>query len=91
LKRIPDLIGNIIRNQSTAELERVNFTEFGDYSLKFQIIYYVTSADYGQYLETQQKINFAIKEAFDMEGIEMAFPTSAVYLKKQTNPPLICR
>ena len=82
LKRIPEIIGSIIRNINSAELDRVNFTEFGDYSLKFQVIYYVNSSDYGQYLETQQKINYAIKEDFEKEGIEMAFPTSAIYLKK---------
>jgi small-conductance mechanosensitive channel len=42
----------------------------------------VNSADYATYLDTQQNINFAIKEAFDREGIEMAFPTSTVYVKK---------
>jgi small-conductance mechanosensitive channel len=33
-------------------------------------------------LETQEKINFAVKEAFEQEGIEMAFPTNTVYVKK---------
>jgi len=41
----------------------------------------VTAADYTAYLDTQQSINFAIKEAFEREGIEMAFPTSTVYVK----------
>jgi len=39
-------------------------------------------ADYGIYLDTQQSINFAIKRAFEREGIEMAYPTNTVYLKK---------
>ncbi|MGE5532966.1 MAG: mechanosensitive ion channel family protein [Ignavibacteria bacterium] len=83
LKRIPPLITDIIKNTDSAEFERVHFTEFGDCSLKFLISYYVTSADYTKYLDTQQNINFAIKEAFEREGIEMAFPTSTVYVKKQ--------
>jgi MscS family membrane protein len=60
----------------------VHFTEFGDYSLKSLVSYYVNSADYATYFDTQQSINFAIKEAFEREGIEMAFPTSTVYVKK---------
>jgi small-conductance mechanosensitive channel len=40
-------------------------------------------------METQEKINFAIKEAFDNEGIEMAFPTRAIYLKKQEPKSLL--
>ncbi len=62
---------------------RVTFSEVGEYSLKFLVIYYFDSRDYGAYLDTQSKINFAIKEAFEREGIEMAFPTGAIYLKKQ--------
>lgn len=82
LKKIPPIINEILTNTSNADLERVHFTEFGDFSLKFLISYYVNSNDYGKYLDTQQEINFAIKEAFEQEGIEMAFPTSTVYLKK---------
>jgi small-conductance mechanosensitive channel len=52
-------------------VERVHFTEFGDFALKFLISYYVTVADYTAYLDTQQSINFAIKEAFDREGIDV--------------------
>ena len=65
-----------------AELNRVSFTEFGDYSLKFLVIYYVKVADYGKYLDTQETINFAIKEAFEKDGIEIAFPTQIVYINK---------
>jgi small-conductance mechanosensitive channel len=82
LRKIPGIIKQIIEAVDSAEVERVNFTEFGDFSLKFLVIYYVSSADYGKYLDTQQAINFAIKEAFESEEIEIAFPTSAVYLKK---------
>jgi small-conductance mechanosensitive channel len=82
LRKIPDIITNIIKNTELATFDRVNFTEFGDFSLKFQIIYYVNVADWGKYLETQEHINFEIKEAFEKEAIEMAFPTSTIYVKK---------
>jgi len=82
LKKIPPIIADIIKNIETTEFERAYFTEFGDYTLKFEVSYFVNSADYVTYLETRQKINFAVVEAFEREGIEMAFPTSTVYLKK---------
>ncbi|MCW3996617.1 MAG: mechanosensitive ion channel family protein [Candidatus Bathyarchaeota archaeon] len=81
LKRIPRIIEEIIKGLELAKFDRVNFTEFGSYSLIFLVIYYVASADYGKYLETQEAINFAIKEAFEKEEIEIAFPTSTVYIK----------
>lgn len=82
LKKIPDMIKEIVKNVEVAQLDRVHFTQFGDYSLKFDIVYYVNSSAYSVYLDAQQKINYAILEAFEKEGIEIAFPTSAVYLKK---------
>jgi small-conductance mechanosensitive channel len=82
LKRIREIIAGIVKNVELAELDRVSFTEFGDYSLRFLVIYYVKAADYGKYLETQETINFAIKEAFEKEGVEIAFPTQTVYMKK---------
>jgi small-conductance mechanosensitive channel len=85
LKIIPLILRGIIENAENAEIERVHFTEFGDFALKFMVSYYVKVPDYAVYLDTQQAINFAIKDAFDREGIEMAYPTSTVYVK-QTSP-----
>jgi len=82
LKKIREIIAGIVKCVELAELDRVSFTEFGDYSLKFLVIYYVKAADYGKYLDIQETINFAIKEAFEKEGIEIAFPTQTVYMNK---------
>jgi small-conductance mechanosensitive channel len=82
LRRIPGIIADIIKNVDSTAFDRVNFTEFGDFSLKFLVIYYVNSSDWGKYLDTQERINFSIKEAFEREGIEMAFPTNTIYVKK---------
>jgi small-conductance mechanosensitive channel len=90
LKIIPLILRGIIENAENAEIERVHFTEFGDFALKFLVSYYVKVADYGVYLDTQQAINFAIKDAFDKEGIEMAYPTSTVYVK-QSMPTSIAK
>lgn len=82
LKKIPQIISKIIQGIELAELDQVHFTEFGDFSLKFLVIYYVRVADYSKYLETQEAINFAIKAAFEEEAIEMAFPTQTIYFNK---------
>jgi small-conductance mechanosensitive channel len=82
LKKIPPMIAEIIKGVETAEFERAYFTTFGDTSLRFDVSYYVTTSDYETYLKVQQAINFGIVEAFEREGIEIAFPTSTVYVKK---------
>jgi len=86
LKKIPDMIRDIINPDKLEEvykLDRVHFSEFGDFSLKFDIIYYMKSQDYVKYKDTQQEINFRLKEAFEKEGIEMAFPTQTIFLNKE--------
>jgi len=85
LKKIPDIIKVIIdpeKLEHVDKLDRVHFTEFGDFSLNFEVVYYVKTQDYIKYKDTQQIINYNIKEAFEKEGIEMAFPTQTIYLSK---------
>jgi len=85
MKKIPDIIKKIIdpnRLDHVDRLDRVHFTNFGDFSLNFEIVYYVKTKDYQKYMDTQQQINLAIMEAFEKEGIEMAFPTQTIHLNK---------
>ncbi|NOY35919.1 MAG: mechanosensitive ion channel family protein [bacterium] len=82
LKKVPEMVKEIIGGEELAELDRVHFKEFGDFSLNFEVVYYVSSPDYNDYMNTQQSINFALKEAFEKEGIEFAYPTQTVFVKK---------
>ncbi len=82
LKKIPETIMNIIEKQELATPQRAHFREFGDFSLNFEATYYIESQDFDDYLNTQQNINFEIKQAFEKEGIEMAFPTQTLFVKK---------
>jgi len=85
MKKIPEIIKKIVdpnKLDHVDRLDRVHFTEFGDFSLNFEIVYYVKTKDYQKYMDTQQQINLAIMEAFEKEGIEMAFPTQTIHLNK---------
>ena len=85
LKKIPDIIKDIIdpnKLENLDRLDRVHFTEFADFSLNFEVVYYMKNQDYVKYRDTQQAINLAIKERFEKEGIEMAFPTQTIFLNK---------
>jgi small-conductance mechanosensitive channel len=82
LRAIPEIVEEIIKKQELAEFSRCHFHEFGDFSLNFVVVYHVLNREYGDYMDLQQAINFEIKEAFEKEKIEMAFPTQTVYLEK---------
>ncbi|MBU0597676.1 mechanosensitive ion channel family protein [Patescibacteria group bacterium] len=82
LKIIPYMITKIFNDISDARLDRVHFKEFEDSSLNFEIAYYVEAPEYAKYLDIQQEINFKIREGFENESIEMAYPTQTLYVKK---------
>jgi small-conductance mechanosensitive channel len=83
LKRIPDLIKGIIEGVEQSEFERVHLVEFGDFSLNFEVVYYMKTPDYNEYMDTQQEINFGILEIFEKEGIAIPFPTQTIFLQKE--------
>jgi small-conductance mechanosensitive channel len=82
LKRIPGIIKTIIDDLESIDFDRAHFKSYGDFSLNYEIIYYVQSGDYNHYMDMQQQINFAIKEAFERENIEFAFPTQTLFVNK---------
>lgn len=82
LKKIPVFIKEIIESFDKTEFDRSNFAKYGDFSLNFETVYYINSADYGEYMNVQEKINLAIYKKFEEEGINFAFPTQTVIIDK---------
>ncbi|MAG16299.1 mechanosensitive ion channel protein MscS [Candidatus Woesearchaeota archaeon] len=82
LKKAVEIVNDVVKKAKLAELDRVHFKEFGDFSLNFEVVYYLKSKEYNDYMDTQQEINLGLKEAFEKEKIEFAFPTQTVLLSK---------
>lgn len=82
VKMIPRIIADIIKNTKDTVFDRAHFFSYGDFSLIFEIVYYVLSRDYNKYMDIQQEINFAIKEEFEKRDIEFAYPTQTLYISK---------
>ena len=83
VKEIPGIIKTVIENAQNTVFDRAHFASYGDFSLDFEIVYYVLSGDYNKYMDIQQEINFAIKEEFEKRGIEFAYPTQTLFLDKE--------
>ncbi len=82
LKEIPPIIRKAIKNVKDTEFDRAHFSSYGDFSLNFEIVYYVLSGDYGKYMDIQQEINFVLKEELEKRGIEFAYPTQTLFMDK---------
>ncbi len=82
LKKINKIVEKVVGSTKHARLDRTHFKEFGDFSLNYEIVYYVESPDYNIYMNVQQEINFKLADAFEKENISFAFPTQIIYLKE---------
>ena len=82
MKKIPLIIENIIKEAKNASFDRCHFTDFGDFSLNFEIVYYIPTNNYLAAMEAQQYINFRIMEEFKSNNIEFAFPTQTLHIER---------
>jgi small-conductance mechanosensitive channel len=81
LEEIPLILEKAVKNVSNATFERAHFASFGDFSLIFEVVYYVENADYNEYMNIQQKINMNIVKSFEEKGISFAYPTQMIFVK----------
>ncbi len=84
LKQIPEIIENIIKEVEGTEFDRAHFSEYAEFSLLFQVVYYVNDSDYKVYMDIQQKINYRLYEELEKLGVEFAFPTQTIHLSEKS-------
>ena len=84
LEQIPGIIEDVIVKQDLARFDRAHFRAYGDYSLNFEIVYYVESSDYKLYMNIQQAVNLEIFRRFAEAGIEFAYPTQTLFVERVT-------
>ena len=83
LEKVLEITKEIVANIELAELDRVHFKEYGDFSLNFEVVYYVNTSDYSKYMDIQQEINFLLKKRFEKEAISFAYPTQTIIVNKE--------
>ncbi|MEI0492198.1 mechanosensitive ion channel family protein [Brachyspira intermedia] len=83
LKVIPDILKTIIETNNT-EFVSARFIEFADSSLNFEVIYYVNTADYNEFVRVVEDINYKIIDEFNKLGVGFAFPSRTLYISKDS-------
>ncbi len=82
MKMIPKIIKKIVEETKDASFDRCHFTDFGDFSLNFELVYYIPTNNYLAAMEAQQCINLKIIEEFSLNNIEFAFPTQTLNIER---------
>ena len=81
LVKIPGLIKEIIDTEPKAKFGRAHFSSYGDFALNYDIVYFVLTPLFDDYMDIQQNVNLEIFKRFSEEGIEFAYPTRKVFLE----------
>jgi small-conductance mechanosensitive channel len=85
IQQIPAIIQRIVDNTPNTTFDRAHFLSYGDFSLDFEVVYFVETDNYAAYMNAQHQINLDLKAAFEDQGIEFAYPTQVLYLNSQNN------
>jgi small-conductance mechanosensitive channel len=75
LRAIPLAVREVVTAQPNTRFDRCHFMAYAESSLQFELVFVVTSADYGVYADVQQAVNLAILERFATLGAKFALPT----------------
>ena len=83
LREAVDAIKNILSLHPRVDQETilVHFTDFGPSSLNIFIYFFTDTAVWAEYLEIKEDINLKIMENLETLGVEIAFPSTSVYLE----------
>ena len=58
---------------------RVFFTDYLPTAFNIRIIYWYSPPSYWDFLETSEKVNLSVFQAFDTEGIQFSLPTRVAH------------
>ncbi len=82
LEMIPAMIKDILKDLEGVTLDRAHLAGFGDFSINFEVAYFVESPEFLLHMDLQQAINLELYRRFSQENIEFAYPTQTVILDK---------
>lgn len=80
LSKIPEIIARIIEDLEGVSFDRAHLASYGDFSLNYEVVYYVESSDYLLHMDLQQQIYLALFRTFAEQNIEFAYPTQVTIL-----------
>lgn len=80
MKKIENIVVDVLAKISTIEFDKVSFVNIGDYSYDFDFVYFVKSRDFRAHMDAKHEILLQILQKFKEEGINLPFPTKTIIL-----------
>lgn len=82
VQRATAILNEIFRSHPKTSDLIVSFNKFTDSALNILVVHVWSGTDAKEHFAALQELNLQIKQRFDAEGIEFAFPTQTVHLKR---------
>ncbi len=88
-EKIKEIVKDIQRliddHPMTNQDGRVRFMDFGASSLDIMVVFYVSSSDWDDFINTKENINYQIMDIVKKHNSDFAFPSSSIYIEKNSN------
>jgi MscS family membrane protein len=81
LRKAVAILRDVMEQHPGTDTSRAHFKSYGESALLLDVAHWCGYLDYAEYLTCIEEINFEIKQRFEQEGIEMAYPTQTVHLR----------
>ncbi|QHM75805.1 Low conductance mechanosensitive channel YnaI [Mixta theicola] len=85
-RQIGGIVKEIIQGVEQTRFDRAHFFSFDVSQLTYEVIYYVTDADYNKYMDIQQEINLQLMERLEALEVHFAFPIRHIQFTGGTLP-----
>mgnify|MGYP001173635436 CR=1 FL=1 len=82
MEMIPELIRSVVESVEDAQFGRAHFISYGDFSLNVEYVFFVPDGDFDHSLDLRHRVNLKLMRCFEDKGIEFAFPTQTLHLKR---------
>lgn len=84
VKEIPQMLRSFVEQQGDqVTFDRAHLASFSDWGLRYEIVYYVMSSSYNDYMDNQQAINYRILDWFRQQDIKFGIPANNIFIKEQ--------
>ncbi|GAC1630769.1 MAG: mechanosensitive ion channel family protein [Nevskia sp.] len=78
IETVPALLREIIEAQKDTRYDRAHMKALAASAYQFELVFWMTTPDYGVYMDTRQAILLAIVRAFAAKEIEIAFSSQSL-------------
>jgi small-conductance mechanosensitive channel len=82
LEKVPLTVEKVIAEIESCTFDRCHFKTIGNSFHTYEVVYFLNSGDYKDYMDVQQDINLGVVESLGVEKTDLAIPAQEVTISK---------